>query len=470
MSTDPAARFPIAPAPAGGRAWLRRSLRLVAVGALVFATCGPSVIAEESSADFFRADRERLQQQRARSVVQQRPTHLIRRAAPVKGFTVEVPEPGAGVEPVSPATPETTTADAPPALTIPPPDALPDTPVAPVTAEKPVQRPVETNYAVAVIGDSLGQMLGQGLVEAYVDHPEVAIQRKARENTGLVRDDYFDWVKGARDLLAGPEKFNAAVIMIGSNDRQQLRDGAGVYDNRTPRWRQMYGDRVEAIAQAFKDRKIPLIWVGLPIMKGERFSSDMELMNEIFRERAGKAGALYVDTWDAFLDDRGQYAAYGPDVNGQFQKLRAADGVHFTRPGARKLAHFVETEIKRLMDDARPQVDPAVVTLDPQSTREPPPLVAAPAPLTPPVKPADLLAALPAPVPVGEVFIPVKPVSGSVAPLTGPVLAPGGELATRARRVNATSEAEVLLDRTLVQGRPLEPRPGRADDFSWPRR
>ena len=32
------------------------------------------------------------------------------------------------------------------------------------------------------------------------------------------------------------------------------------------------------------------------------------------------------------------------------------------------------------------------------------------------------------------------------------------------------SEAEALLDRALVQGRPIDPRPGRADDFSWPRR
>jgi len=46
-----------------------------------------------------------------------------------------------------------------------------------------------------------------------------------------------------------------------------------------------------------------------------------------------------------------------------------------------------------------------------------------------------------------------------------------GELATtRARRVGEPGEAEALLDRALAQGRPLDPRPGRADDFSWPQR
>ena len=317
----------------------------------------------------------------------------------------------------------------------------------------------------------MGLMLGQGLAEAYGDRADIAVMRKARENTGLVRNDYFDWVKGARDLLEGNDKISAAVILLGSNDRQPLRDETGAFDLRAPRWKQIYGDRVEAIAQAFKARGIPLIWVGLPVMKSERFSGDMERLNEVIRERAGRAGATYVDVWDAFLDDRGQFATYGPDVNGQFQKLRAADGVHFTKPGARKVAHFVEMEINRLVDAALPKVDPAVVTVDPRVTVEPPPLAPAPVMAVEPAKVAPPVVALPALAPTPEVVIPVRPAAGAVVPLTGPVNARGGELATtRARRATDASEAEALLDRALVQGRPQDSRPGRADDFSWPRR
>jgi len=345
--------------------------------------------------------------------------------------------------------------------------------MAPVVDDKPViQRPADALFTIAVLGDSMGLMLGQGLAEAYGDRTDIAVMRKARENTGLVRNDYFDWVKGARDLLETNDKISAAVILLGSNDRQQLRDETGAFDLRAPRWKQIYGDRVEAIAQAFKARGIPLIWVGLPAMKSERFSGDMERLNEVIRERAGRAGATFVDVWDAFLDDRGQFATYGPDVNGQFQKLRAADGVHFTKPGARKVAHFVEMEINRLVDAALPKVDPAVVTVDPRVTMEPPPLAPAPAMA---VEPARVVAApvvaLPALAPTPEVVIPVRPAAGAVVPLTGPVNARGGELATtRARRATDASEAEALLDRALVQGRPIDPRPGRADDFSWPRR
>ena len=439
-------------APAGAKSSLRVFSRILAVLGMLLG--GPAfAIEDESAAAFFRADRERLQQMQRPNPIKQRPTHLIRRAAPVRGFSVEE---------AAPAAPELAPADAP----------VIQSADAPAVEEKPLApRPADSVFTIAVLGDSLGLMLGQGLADAYADRSDIAVLRKARENTGLVRDDYFDWVKSARDLLASNDRISAAVILLGSNDRQQLRDETGAFDLRAPRWKQIYGDRVEAIAQAFRARKIPLLWVGLPVMKSERFSGDMVQLNEVIRERAGAAGATFVDVWDAFLDDRGQFATYGPDVNGQFQKLRAADGVHFTRPGARKAAHFVETEINRLVDAAHPKVDPAVVTVDPRVTVEPPPLVAIPASLPAPAKAVDPLATLPALAPTPEVVIPVRPAAGNVVPLTGPVSARGGELATtRARRAGEPSEAEALLDRTLAQGRPLDPRPGRADDFSWPRR
>ena len=226
----------------------RAAGRLSFAALLVFATCGPSVFAEDDSpAAFFRADRERMERQKQPQRVIQRPTHLIRRAAPVKGFTREEPTPGAPeLNPDgTPVTPPDGTQQADGLPTPPPPPDSPTLPAGPVTppvesAEKPaVLRPGEPAFTIAVIGDSLGQMLGQGLTEAYADRPEVSVLRRAKENTGIVRDDYFDWTKGARDLLAGKDRLSAVVMMIGSNDRQQLRDANQSVDIRTDRWKQI---------------------------------------------------------------------------------------------------------------------------------------------------------------------------------------------------------------------------------------
>jgi hypothetical protein len=174
--------------------------------------------------------------------------------------------------------------------------------------------------------------------------------------------------------------------------------------------------------------------------------------NEFYRASAEKSGAKYIDIWEAFADEAGQYSAIGPDVNGQTVRLRAGDGIHFTKAGARKLAHFVEPEIRRKLDEVLPNTaptpNPANVP-NPDGTETPPSVSALPGSEVPPAP---------------------KPVAGPILPLTGPVLAPGGELATRTTTAGtANNAARTLIEQTLQQGRPLAPKPGRADDFSWPR-
>ena len=297
--------------------------------------------------------------------------------------------------------------------------------------KKPEAPAVPPSFFVAVLGDSLGQMLGQGLTDAFADRPEVAILRKARENSGLVRSDFYDWVKASQDLLASGEKINVAVILVGSNDRQSLRDGTASYEPNSPKWNELYAARIEAIANQFHEKKIPLIWVGLPIMKSERMSDEALTLNELFKEHASKAGATYIDIWEAFGDDHGAFASTGPDVEGQVVRLRAADGIHFTKAGARKLAHFVEDEIKKVLDAAEPGQDTDLAKTVPGQQEGAPGAV--------------------------------KPPIGPVLSLTGAPTSPDGGLVNRVSIGNLPRPPQG--DDAASQA---TPKPGRADDFSWP--
>jgi hypothetical protein len=321
----------------------------------------------------------------------------------------------------------------------------------------PAHPAVAPSYFVAVLGDSLAQMLAQGLTEAFENRPEVAILRKAKQDSGLVRDDFFDWTKATQDMLASGEKIDFAVMLIGSNDRQSLRDANGSYESGSPEWQAAYTQRIETIAAMFRDKKIPLVWVGLPILKSERLSEDALAFNEFYRAYAEKSGATYIDIWEAFADEAGQYSAVGPDINGQTVRLRAADGVHFTKAGARKLAHFVEPEIRRNLDEVGKKSEPGM----PEGAAPNVANVANPDDTGAPTNPA---------LPGSESPPLPKPVAGPILPLTGPVIAPGGALATRTVTAGpANNTARALIEQTLQQGRPLAPKPGRVDDFSWPR-
>jgi uncharacterized protein len=332
-------------------------------------------------------------------------------------------------------------------------------------AEKP---PSEASFFVVVLGDVLSQNLADGLEESFEDTPEIGVLHKGKESSGLVRKDYYDWTKAAHDLAAGPQKIDVAVMMVGSNDRQAIVDGSESPEPLSPRWRELYAARVDSVIQAFKEKNIPLIWVGLPVMKGEKFSADMAQINEIQRARAAAAGIGFVDLWDKFADDRGQYSAYGPDIIGQTVKLRSDDGVHFTGAGARKLALFVEGDIKRLFD-ARQNPKPPGEAKPPQPPAPGEPSAnGAPAAIQ---QPLVFKSPLGEPRPAAPTLPQDRPAIGPAQPLTGPPALVSDELARRDKQrgqAGPDSPEHAVAEHVFMEGGSQTHRPGRADDFTWP--
>jgi hypothetical protein len=330
-------------------------------------------------------------------------------------------------------------------------------PVDQAVKETPKEKAPAKNAAlfVDVFGDSLGQMLANGLDDALSDRPDVAVVHKARGSTGLVASDFYDWPKAIQDTLAArkdagadtkktdkPEKIDVAVMMIGSNDRQPIRVDGKTLATGTPEWTEAYKKRVAAIDEAFRAKGIPLVWVGIPITKDDNFADDMAALNDIYREAATKYGATYVDTWEAFSDDDGEFNAFGPDVNGQTVRLRAADGVHFTKAGARKLAHFVETHVRRDLDGKGPI--PQLPTDTPMGEAN----------ANSPTKAKGAVAA-------------IKPEAGPIKNLNDPPSATNGQLSV-ATGSRATGEPDDIVRRSLQKGEAQTAPSGRADDLRWP--
>ena len=153
----------------------------------------------------------------------------------------------------------------------------------------------------------------------------------------------------------------------------------------------------------------------------------------MYRTRAERAGIIFVDIWDGFVDEAGRYVLQGPDFEGQIRRLRSGDGLYFTRAGARKLAHYVEREILRSL-----------------VARQTP--VALPAP-----EPAVLQSGRP-----GS----TRPLAGPVIPLTASI---GGGNELLGSGPARPSGSDPLATRVLVRGEPVTAPAGRADNFAWPR-
>jgi uncharacterized protein len=385
--------------------------KIIAVALFLYATGGPAVFAgSQSPMDFIlQQSREQFDQAAKVKPVQARPAHK-----PVRDF---VPS-------------EATRA----------PGDIGGTPIAPT-------------FFINVLGDSLAVYAADGLTQAFVDKPEISVVNRAHESSGLVRDDFYDWSKIAHDIAAAKDKLDFVVIILGINENQALKDGADALEPLGDKWRELYGQRIERLVAPFKLAHVPVVWVGLPPIRSEGLNAVAVKLNELYKEHAEKAGAHYIDIWDAFADEGGAYNAYGPDINGQNAKLRTADGIHFTKAGARKLAQFLESDIKRAFDAAKPQsdianlppdIEQAAIDINAQIRRE---------------------MGVPAPAGAPAAAEPEKPLAGPILSLTARPLSPGGALITRQTAVREGGP----LERVLAQGSPIEAKSGRADNFAWPR-
>jgi uncharacterized protein len=350
------------------------------------------------------------------------------------------------------------------------------------------KRDSQAERNVLVLGDSMADWLGYGLEDAYSEQPDMGVIRKHKTVSGLLRyqpkGEPSDWAAAAKGILAN-EKADAIVIMLGLNDRIPLREpdkkaakkddkkdgaadvkpgdkpadnadaddadvndpgsivnergarsGGGMVEFRDDRWGELYEKKIEEMINIAKSRGVPVLWVGLPAVRGPKAMADMVYLNNLYRDAAGKAGITYVDIWDGFVDESGRFLQQGPDFEGQIRRLRTPDGVYFTKAGARKMAHYVEREITRLLSGRA-------------------------APVALPTEPAqpDVNVVPGAP--------PPRPLAGPIVPLVAASI--GGDTLLGGPGAKALN-VDPLVAKTLAKGEPLNAPPGRADDFAWPRR
>jgi hypothetical protein len=300
---------------------------------------------------------------------------------------------------------------------------------------------------------------------------------------------------------------HVAVVMVGINDVRNIRNNEGTQRWGTDGWREAYAKEIDRVIKTLKDNNVAIYWVGMPVMSNAKTSEAMATLNDIFRERTYVAGVKFIDTWNGFTDQFGAFTSYGPDLSGQTKRIREADGVYFTAQGNRKLANYVEVLLRRDLAAAKaerniplagddeeqarliPKAEEAGETPGPDDAA-PNDLAGAPAPNTDPgAQAADQSS------PSGQ-----TPKPQAAAPAASqfqvprqlsfrPGDAPQGETIVGDIDSGVTSLATVstlndlnanlgerrlpvqerLYYKTLIKGQALTPKPGRADDFKWPR-
>lgn len=288
------------------------------------------------------------------------------------------------------------------------------------------ERGEELKGLVLVLGDEYAETLAQGLADAFAaDRKDIAVIGHAEPGSGFAPASGYDWINGGRGLVAS-EAPSAVVMFAGSSDLAPIQDAGGTAELFDERWRTIYGRRIDDLLLGLKLQGRPVVLVGLPPVDDAAASERHARLNEILGEHAERAGVIFVDVWDGFVDENGQFMMSGPAVDGQRRRLRTANGIGFTRAGGRKLAFFVDRELgPRLEHEELPA-------------------------------PGDPVAARPSIIMLTGAGAGVGARALAGGPTPPPP--PGGDAAP------APEEGAVRL---LVRGEPLPVVSGRTDDFTW---
>jgi hypothetical protein len=275
----------------------------------------------------------------------------------------------------------------------------------------------KANYVVMMIGLSDRETIRERDLAKEAEKQKAETPQAGDNKQG---DDKAAQDKSQADKVAAPEP-------------KPKKGGGGSIEFHTDQWAAVYSRRVDETIAALKSKGVPVFWVGLPSIRGTKSTADAVYLNELFRARAERAGVIYIDVWDGFVDDGGKYSNFGPDYEGQTRRLRSGDGVYFTKFGARKLAHYVEREIRRYMSNRVPVALPSgPITVPQQQGASKGPAV--------------------------------RPLAGPVVPLTVTTNNADQLLgASGARPVYGDANATDVL----VKGEPVTAPHGRADDFQW---
>lgn len=367
-------------------------------------------------------------------------------------------------------------------------------------------------YQVAVAGDTFADGLLAGLMESFSGDTRLNIQKRVRPIPGIM-SPAFEEKAAAFEKDIATEAANILVIMVGEDDRVPLKSSSGRrVPVMSPEWRVEYARRLDRMMKAAKANKASVYWVGLPNFGRAEANEQAAGMNEVIRERAFQNGFRYVDAYAGFIDESGAYSAYGPDLAGKVRVLRHGDGIHFTDAGNRKLAHFVEKEMRRDLNQARAERNiPLLGDETQQAAINPENTVKIAAPASPvatqgaAAQPKVPVVQAPAADPGADQAaddgkITIKPAAGAEE-LTIEILRPAipaSVVSLMARREAGGQIGDLLVDeitggltlinsvtpsgqkgpgktspsqapyfRLLVKGERLQPKPGRADDFQW---
>lgn len=199
---------------------------------------------------------------------------------------------------------------------------------------------------VLLIGDSMmGPGFGAMLLREMEQDSLIAPTRYFKHSSGLSRPDFYNWFYQIKQIFS-KDRYDAVVVMMGTNDAQSFEVNKKVYKFGKEDWISIYRNRVNAFVDTLNAHTHRIFWLGMPPMRESGFDGRMETITQIFEDEvSADPKGCFISTAKTFSDENGKYSTY-LKFNGKNQRMRANDGIHMTNAGGIMLTEIVVDSIK----------------------------------------------------------------------------------------------------------------------------
>ena len=195
---------------------------------------------------------------------------------------------------------------------------------------------------IVVMGDSLADGLWASFQRSFAPCDTLEVVRLTAVSDGLAKSSGAEWIERYETKAGLPEDgiTDVAVVQIGANDINFIRNGNSREIFNTELWDELYSERVREITGTLRTHSAEVFWIGLPVVGNNKFEPNYQIITALQKDAVGKVGGKFVDIHELTQFGTGEFAMSGK-VDGRLIKMRAADKVHFTLPGYDMVARAV---------------------------------------------------------------------------------------------------------------------------------
>lgn len=199
--------------------------------------------------------------------------------------------------------------------------------------------------SILLLGDMFTTPLKNGLARVVnFDETPFSFVEASNYNAHLLNFSAQDILKDVRSVL-DKYKPTFVVITIGSADILKLQRELSNVSLFKSSWQETYEQKLNTLVKPLLERAIPFAIVGTLPYPAEGASYISKSINEIHKKTAEKYRMSFINIWNNFSNDFGEFSEMGFTSEGKVAKLRYNNTSSFTVDGENTLAYYVSKDL-----------------------------------------------------------------------------------------------------------------------------